>query len=155
MSAVRGISQYQQAGFAGFETLGGDASRSGSSFQNSQSNQGITAKVVTKTVGFQLGKFGVSYVSEEIQADSGSLPKAAAALTGASLSSNSFAAELDVAAVRDSLAMAQTLEYATAVSSGAAQPTALSRRLGARAYAQSQTALTSRTGSPGMFRAAV
>jgi len=149
MSAVRGISQYQQAMFTGF---GGTTAASGGA--SSRADSSVQAKVVTKTIGFQLGKFGISYASEELEVDSGSLPKAVAALSGSSLSSDAFASELDVASVRDSLSLAQSQDYASAVSSDVAGPTALTRRLGTRAYAQADS-FTSQTSAPSMFRAAV
>jgi len=169
MSAVRGISQYQQAGFTGFansakstgyaSASGGDFARSSAS--SSGSSGDMTATVVTKTVGFRLGKFGISYASEELQVDSGSLEKAAPALTGSSLSDDGFSAEMDVAAVRDSLALAQSLDYSASAYGGASsdsiatEPTALTRRLGASAYARTQSAMRGRVDAPVMFQASV
>jgi len=119
MSSVRGISQYQQA--VSFETSRKEAF-----------SERVQAKMVTRTVGFRLGKFGVSYASQDLEVDAGGLFKQPLE-QGAGLSGKSFSAELDVAAVRRSLVDLPRIEASPLVER-AASP--LTRRIGTEAYAQ-------------------
>ncbi len=139
MSAVRGISQYQQA--VSFETSRKEAF-----------SDRVQAKKVTRTVGFRLGKFGVSYAAEDLEVDAGGLFKQSPA-QDSSLSGTSFAAELDVASMRRSLVDLPRIEAAPLVERSA---TPLTRRLGTEAYAQAASAASGgQFGASGMLSVSV
>lgn len=139
MNAVRGISQYQQA--VSFETSRKEAF-----------SDRVQAKMVTRTVGFRLGKFGVSYAAEDLEVDVGGLSRQSLA-QDSGLSGKSFAAELDVAAVRRSLVDLPRIEAAPLV---ARSPSPLTRRLGTEAYAQAASAsVGGQSGASRMLRVSV
>lgn len=140
MSAVRGISQYQQAGIVS----------AGETQRQTVASESVQAKMVTKTVGFRLGKFGVSYASEDLEVDAGSLSSSSAV----GLSGKSFAAELDVATLRSSLTGLSSYESSSS-SPLDRTPTALTRRLGSQAYSQAVAAGRSRVDVPSVFQVAV
>ncbi len=140
MSAVRGISQYQQA--VSFETSRKEAVSSR-----------VQAKTVTKTVGFRLGKFGVSYAAEDLEVDVSGLSNQSSAQDSA-LSGRSFAAELDIASVRRSMVDLPRIEAAPLVERS---PSSLTRRLGTEAYAQAASAASAggQSAAPRMLRVSV
>lgn len=148
---------------SGLGGIGAYQAQSRSGRTQSQTESGVTAKVVTRDVGFRLGPFGVNFKSQDLVFDT---PAASNVLSGAfgqgrSASINraaSFADELDIASIRrqmfDTIAD-PSLDVGSSADSGLSAESAVARRMAAEAYQAAGLAGLSRPSEGRMFEARV